>query len=124
LKKKPELIVDISNARDKYQTIWESCKSPQREVLRKRLNRAQKLVIKNHNKKKSNVKSLRVALKSKKSFKLKHISTKKALDDANEKVSILKKSNMSLQKTIKMLQSQIETLWSSKSVIDVQTQQN
>ncbi len=33
----------------------------------------------------------------------------------------MKKSNTSFQKTIKMLQSQIETLQSSKSVIDAQT---
>jgi hypothetical protein len=106
-KKKPELIADISDARDKYQTMYESLAKAvhEREVLRERLDRAQKLAIKNHNENESNAKSLRVALKSKESFKLKHVSTKKALDDTNEKVSVLKKSNTSLQKTIKTLAS-------------------
>jgi chromosome segregation ATPase len=124
-KKKPELIADISDARDKYQTTYESLAKAvhehEREVLRERLDRAQKLAIKNHNENESNAKSLRVALKSKESFKLKHVSTKKALDDTNQKVPVLKKSNTSLQKTIKTLPSQIETLQSSKSVIDAQT---
>ena len=106
-KKKPELIADISNARDKYQTMYESLSKAvhECEVLRNRLDRAQKLAIKNHNKKESNAKSLHITLKSKESFKLKHVSTKKALDDTNEKVSVLKKSNTSLQKTIKTLAS-------------------
>jgi hypothetical protein len=49
-KKKPELIADISNARDKYQTTYESLAKAVHECegLRERLDRAQKLAIKNH----------------------------------------------------------------------------
>jgi hypothetical protein len=49
-KKKPELIADISDARDKYQSTYESLAKAvhEREVLRERLDRAQKLAIKNH----------------------------------------------------------------------------
>jgi hypothetical protein len=51
-KKKPDFIADISNARAKYQTTYESLAKAvhEREVLHERLDRAQKLAIKNHNK--------------------------------------------------------------------------